>query len=124
MLGVLGFFPRHLILVSCFAHFHIHPRATRISTVVFHALPPVIPGNAGPSSLTQADHIPWFGQTILITKIKHPFKGCQAVVKNVLCNQDTISGLRIVAQLSHWDPTVPFQTIVLDYDDVVEAVYV
>jgi len=66
------------------------------STAVFHALPPVIPGDAGPSSLARANHIPWLGQTILITKIKHPFKGHQAVVKNVLCNQDTISGLRIV----------------------------
>jgi len=28
----LGFFPRHLILVSRFAHFHVHPRATRINT--------------------------------------------------------------------------------------------
>jgi len=94
-----------------------------MSTAVFHTPPPVIPGDAGPSSLARADHIPWLGQTILITKIKHPFKGHQAVVKNVLCNQDTISGLQIVAQLSHWDPTVPFQTIVLDYDDVIEAVY-
>ena len=31
MLGVLGFFPRHLILVSRFAHFHIHPHATHIT---------------------------------------------------------------------------------------------
>jgi len=29
----LGFFPRHLILVSRFAHFHVHPRATRINIV-------------------------------------------------------------------------------------------
>lgn len=69
------------------------------------------------------DRVPWLGQTILITKVQHPLKGRQAVVKNVLCGQDTLSGLRIIAQLSHWDPTVPFQTIVIDYDDVVEAVY-
>jgi len=30
----LGFFPRHLILVSRFAHFHVHPRATRITDEV------------------------------------------------------------------------------------------
>jgi len=28
---VFRVFPRHLILVSCFAHFHVHPRTTRIS---------------------------------------------------------------------------------------------
>jgi len=91
--------------------------------VVFHTPLPVSPGNAGPSSLVQSDCIPQLGQTILITKIKHLFKGRQAVVKNVLCNQDTLSGIQIVVQLSYWDPTVPFQTIVLNYDDVVEAVY-
>ena len=31
MLGVLGFFLRHLILVSRVSHFHVHPCATRIS---------------------------------------------------------------------------------------------
>ena len=29
----LGFFPRHLILVSRFAHFHVHPRATCITAL-------------------------------------------------------------------------------------------
>jgi hypothetical protein len=83
--------------------------------------PPVGPGDAGLSYLAQPDQIPWLGQTILITKVKHPFKGREAVVKDVLCSPD--SGLRIVAQLSHWDPTIPFQTIILDYNDVVEAAY-
>lgn len=92
------------------------------STAVHHA--PVSPGDAGPSSLARSDQVPWLGKTILVAKAKHAFKGRQAVVKNVLCGQDTLSGLRIVAQLSYWDPSSPFQTIVLDYDDVVEAVYV
>ena len=29
----LGFFLRHLILVSRVSHFHVHPRATRINVV-------------------------------------------------------------------------------------------
>jgi len=83
----------------------------------------LLPCNTGPSSLAQSDQVPWLSQTILITKVKHPFKGRYAIVKDVLCGQDTVSGLLIVAQLSHWDPTTPFKTIVLDYDDVVEAMY-
>ena len=94
------------------------------STVVLHMLPPVSPGDAGPSSLVWSDQVPWLSQTIIVAKVKHLFKGCQAIVKNVLCSQDTLSGLLIVAQLFYWDPTVPYPTIVLDYDDVVEARYV
>jgi len=33
VLGVLGFFLRHLILVSRFAHFHVHPCATCINSI-------------------------------------------------------------------------------------------
>ncbi|KIJ90484.1 hypothetical protein K443DRAFT_15198 [Laccaria amethystina LaAM-08-1] len=100
--------------------FEIHINWLKVtSTEVLHAPPPVGPGDAGLSYLAQPDQIPWLGQTILITKVKHPFKGREAVVKDVLCSPD--SGLRIVAQLSHWDPTIPFQTIILDYNDVVEA---
>ena len=33
MLGVLGFFLRHLILVLRVSHFHVHPRATHINVV-------------------------------------------------------------------------------------------
>ena len=36
----LGFFPRHLILVSRFVHFHVHPRATCISGLLA-CIPPV-----------------------------------------------------------------------------------
>jgi hypothetical protein len=42
------------------------------------------------------------------------------VVKDVLRGQDTASGLKIVLQLDHIDPSAPFKTIVVDYDGVVE----
>ena len=42
------------------------------------------------------------------------------VVKDVLPGQDTASGLKIVLQLKHLDPSSPFKTITVDYDDVVE----
>jgi hypothetical protein len=42
------------------------------------------------------------------------------VVKDVLPGQDTASGLKIVLQLKHLDPSAPFKTITVDYDDVVE----
>lgn len=104
--------------------FEIHINLLKVmSTAVLHALLPVSPGDAGPSSLAWSNQVPWLGQTILVAKVKHLFKGHQAIVKEVLCSQNTLSGLQIVAQLSYWDPTIPCQTIVLDYDDVIEAVY-
>lgn len=42
------------------------------------------------------------------------------VITDVLRGQDTASGLRIVVQLAHHDPSSPFKKINFDYDDVVE----
>jgi hypothetical protein len=54
-------------------------------------------------------------------KAGYAFKGYSGVVKNVLHRQDTASGLRIVMQLTDFDPASPFKTITVDYDDVVET---
>ena len=43
-----------------------------------------------------------------------------AVVKDVLRGQDTASGLKIIIQLAHHDPSAPYRRTVVDYDDVVE----
>ena len=51
-------------------------------------------------------------------------KGYQGIVKSVLCKQPMESGLHVVAQLTHLDPSSPYKMVVLDYDDVVEAQYV
>ena len=51
-------------------------------------------------------------------------KGYQGIIKSVLCKQSTESGLCVVAQLTHLDPSPPYKAVVLDYDDVVEAQYV
>lgn len=70
--------------------------------------------------LSKADSVPWIDTYVIITKLGSPFKGYTGNVKNVLCSQDTASGLKIVLQLAHYEPSSPFKTIVLDYDDVVE----
>jgi hypothetical protein len=104
--------------------FEIHVNWLKVTTPeVLHAPPPSNPDDAGLSS-ARSNQVPWLGQAILVSKVNHPFKGRQAVVKGVLHGQNTLSGLRIVAQLSYWDPTAPYKTIVLDYDDVVEAEFV
>ena len=46
------------------------------------------------------------------------------VVKDVLRGQDTASGLKIAIQLTRLDPSSPFRTTVVDYDDVVEQMSV
>jgi hypothetical protein len=71
-------------------------------------------------SLFKADRVPWIGTNVIITKLGHPNKGHVGVVKDVLCGQETASGLRISIQLAHFDPSAPFRTIIVNYDDVVE----
>jgi hypothetical protein len=71
-------------------------------------------------SLSKADIVPWIGTEVIITKVGNALKGYVGVVKDVLCRQDTASGLKIVIQLTHFNPSCPFQTTVVDYDDVVE----
>jgi hypothetical protein len=64
--------------------------------------------------------VPWIGTNVIITKLRSPLKGYVGVVKDVLCGQDTASGLKVTIQLAHLDPSAPFRTIVVDYDDIVE----
>ena len=73
-------------------------------------------------SLSKADRVPWLSTHVIITKVGSPYhdKGYIGVVKDVLRGQDTLSGLKIGLQLVHLDPSAPFRTIVVDYDDVVE----
>jgi hypothetical protein len=71
-------------------------------------------------SLSKADCVPWIGTHVVITKYGNPLKGYVGVVKDVLRGQDTASGLKIVIQLTRLDPSSPFRTTVVDYDDVVE----
>jgi len=71
-------------------------------------------------SLSKANRVPWINTNVIITKIGSPFKGYVGVVKDVLPGQDTASGLKIVIQLAHLNPSAPFRSVVVDYDDVVE----
>jgi len=64
--------------------------------------------------------VPWIGTNVFITKVGSPLKGYMGVVKDVLRGQDTASGLKIFLQLTRLDPSSPFKTLVVDYDDVVE----
>lgn len=71
-------------------------------------------------SLSKADSVPWIGTYVIITKFKSPLKGYVGVVKDVLPGQDTASGLKLTIQLAHLNPSSPYQTVVVDHDDVVE----
>jgi len=64
--------------------------------------------------------VPWIGTHVIITKLQNALKGYVGVVKDVLRGQDTASGLKVTIQLTRLDPSSPFRTIVVDYDDIVE----
>jgi hypothetical protein len=71
-------------------------------------------------SLSKADRVPWIGTNVIITKVGHPLKGCSGVVKDVLPGQHTASGLKVFVQLTHYNPSVPYMSLHVDYEDVVE----
>ena len=64
--------------------------------------------------------MPWIGTSVIITKLGSPYKGYVGIVKDVLRGQDTASGLKITIQLVCINPSTPFNSVVVDYDDVVE----
>lgn len=91
----------------------------KLTTVpFFHALRTSDP----PSELYKTTRVPWIGTKVTIIKFGDPLKGHPGVVKNVLCGQNTASGLRIEVQLARLNPSHPFKTVILDHDDIVESV--
>ena len=89
----------------------------KLTTVPFLYTSPTLKAD---DSLSKADGVPWIGTHVIITKLGHFLKGRKGVVKDVLRGQDTASGLKIVLQLEHLDPSAPFKIMIFDYDGVVE----
>jgi hypothetical protein len=112
-------------LISLYQEHHVH-----INWVKVIDLPFTFMKQQSTSSSTLADPLmavertPWIKTEVIVCKVKHPMKGYRAIVKDVLPLQDTLSGLRITAQFTHINPAHPFKIEVLDYDNVVEALYV
>ena len=82
------------------------------------------PPSSGLGKHSLNDPIPWINTSILVVKPGHAMKGYQGVIQTVLCNQNNASGLRVVAQLTHLNPSCLYKMVVLDYDEIVEAKYV
>lgn len=81
---------------------------------------PPTPAISATGRFFKVDQVPWLDMQVMIVK-PGPRKGYKAVVKNVLPGQTTSSKPRIEIQFLHFDPTSPFKTAIVDYDDVVES---
>lgn len=68
-----------------------------------------------------SERVPWINVEIIIAH--GIMKGQTGVIRDVLRNQRTPSGLKVVVQITLLDPAAPFRCITLDYDHVVEARY-
>lgn len=66
---------------------------------------------------------PWIGKMVRVIRVKHARKGELARVQDVLIQQDTPSGLRLLVQYVQYNPANPRAQETLDYDDLVEAEY-
>src|ERR1700678_216718 len=63
---------------------------------------------------------PLLGTRVTVTK-SGPYKGYNAVIKNVLPGQGASSKMRFDIQFEHLDPSNPFKTITVNYDEVAES---
>ena len=74
----------------------------------------------GEGAIRWSERVPWLNKEIVVVKDGHAFRTLKGIVKDVLCNQPTPSGLRLVVQMNS---IMAFPCITLDYDGVVEARY-
>jgi hypothetical protein len=74
----------------------------------------------GGGAIGRPERVPWINKEIIVVKDGHAFRTLKGIVKDVLCNQPTPSGLKLVIQMNS---IMSFQSITLDYDGVVEARY-
>jgi hypothetical protein len=76
------------------------------------------------TAISPARRVPWIDIEIIIIGA-HAQKGYSGVIKDVLCNQLTPSGLRVVIQItSPVEATAPYRQVIVDYDRVLEARWV
>jgi hypothetical protein len=73
--------------------------------------------------IPKSDPVPWINTEVIITQ-GHAMKAHHGIILDILCNQQTSSGLQVHLRLSSYDPTSQFRVITLDYDCIVEAKYV
>ena len=87
-----------------------------------HANVPSLLGSQScpPAAVPRSEQVPWINTTIIVIAANHPLRTYQGVVKDILCNQSTSSGLRVVIQLISTSMVMP---LTLDYDDIMEARY-
>jgi hypothetical protein len=104
----------HVQFLTYSQSFEEHLNLLKISDVP-HILS-VPPEKMGPI-IPRSDPVPWLNMEVLIVD-RHPLKGWKAIIKDVLCNQATTSGLKVVIS---YEASIPFKTYVLDYDNVVDA---
>ena len=68
--------------------------------------------------MEQSERVPWLNKEVIVVKDGHAFQTLKGIVKDVLCNQPTPSGLRLVVQMNS---IMELPSITLDYNGVMEA---
>lgn len=74
-----------------------------------------------PPQIIKTHKHPWCGIEVIINKFGSPRKGETGKIVNVLFGQQTTTGLKFEIQLTRYDPSTPFQKIIVDCDDVCEV---
>ena len=74
----------------------------------------------GKGAIGWSEQVPWINKEVIVVKDSHMFRTWKGIVKDVLFNQPTPSGLKLVVQMNS---IMTFPSITLDYDGIVEARY-
>jgi hypothetical protein len=59
------------------------------------------------------DKNPWAGLLVVISQAGHPWKGYTGIVQDVLYGQATSSGMSIGIQLTRFNPTAPYEMVLI-----------
>jgi hypothetical protein len=94
----------------------VHPNCLTTASVPFRYAAPVKP----PPEITKQIKHEWCETHVIIIKPKHPRKGEPGVITDVSQGQLADGPLRLQVQMINYDPSSPYQRIIVDYDDVVE----
>jgi len=96
---------------------------TQVNVLKHTTVPYVFATQNHPSdAIPRSERVPWIGTNVIIAG-RHALKTRPAIIKDILCNQQTVSGLKVVIEVTYLDSNAPFRRLTLDYDSVLEARY-
>ncbi|KAK0183741.1 hypothetical protein F5146DRAFT_1007644 [Armillaria mellea] len=99
--------------------FRAHKNCVAIRPTLVH---PSSPKPASKQSLdVLSGRAPWLGSEVIVFPSGHPLRTQRGYVRDVICGQDNLSGLRIIMILDRYNPEQTNKECTVDYEHIVET---